>query len=155
MIIQRITALVNNSTVAELGFVEENGMPSIRKVFCTWHKGLGAHLISTNTSSLHVQKLLKNDKACLYFSDEEKVVGVCFAGKAIVHFDRYYKELMWNDGDEIYYPGGIDDEDYCVIEFVAESGRYYTSDGKGDILAEELKEHDKNKVFEDFSNELV
>ncbi len=69
MIMQKIAELVNNSMTAELGFIEDNGMPSIRKVFCTWHKGLGAHLISTNTSSVHVQKLLENDKACLYFSD--------------------------------------------------------------------------------------
>ena len=82
-------------------------------------------LISTNTSSAHIKTLLKNDKVCIYFSDDKTFEGVCFYGKAIVHFEREYKELLWNEGDEKYYPKGIDDEDYCILEIVADSGRYY------------------------------
>lgn len=28
-------------------------------------------------------------------------------------------------GFEIYYPNGIDDEDYCVLRFTAVRGNYY------------------------------
>ena len=49
---------------------------------------------------------------------------------------------------EKYYPKGIDDEDYCVLEFVADSGRYYRFDGKGDLFLEEMETFDRNKVFE-------
>lgn len=147
MTLEEIGNLVKESGVAGLGFSDKNGNPSIRKVFCTWHKGLGGHYISTNTSSQHVQALLKNDKACLYFDDSRVFRAVCFTGRAVVHFDRERKSLLWNEGDEKYYPKGVDDEDYCVIEFRADRGRYYSYDDIGDVSAEQLAEYDKDAEF--------
>lgn len=144
MTLNEINNLVNESTFASIGFLDNDGNPSIRKVFCTWHKGLGLHLISTNTSSLHVRSLLKDSRACLYFDNCETFEGICFNGTVTVHFEHEYKAMLWNDGDERYYPKGVDDEDYCVIEFKAEHGRYYRYDGKGDISPDELAEYDKD-----------
>ena len=47
--------------------------------------------------------------------------------------------MLWNEGDEKYYPAGVDDEDYCVIEFIADEGRFYRYDGKGDISKTEIE----------------
>ena len=143
-----IKNLIDRSLFASLGYTDENGRQNIRRVFCVWHKGLGKHLISTNTSSSHVQSLLKNGSACLYFSDDTTFEAVCLYGKANISFDRKYKELLWNEGDEKYYPNGIDDEDYCVIEFIANSGRYYRFDGKADLTAEDITEYDNGAEFE-------
>ena len=33
--------------------------------------------------------------------------------------------MIWRDGDEMYYPKGVTDLDYCVLKFTAESGRWY------------------------------
>lgn len=148
MTLDEIKELVNHSQCMDLGFVDENGRPQIRRVFCTFHKGLGRHLISTNTSSMHVQTVLKRNDACLYFADD--TTGVCFMGKAIAHFDKEYREMLWHEGDEKYYPGGVTDEDYCVLEFVAESGRYYRYDGIGDLTGEELEEYDKGAQYKDY-----
>ena len=38
----------------------------------------------------------------------------------------------------------MEDEDYCIVEFRADHGRYYRYDGKGDITGEELQEFDKD-----------
>lgn len=141
--------LINRSLTADLGYLEEDGLPAIRRVFCTWHKGLGRHLISTNTSSSHIQRLLKKDKACLYFADSETFEGLCLSGRAAVHFEREWKELLWHPQDVKYYPGGIDDPDYCVIEFIADRGRFYRFDGKGSLSAEEIAAFDQGKTFED------
>ena len=149
MTLNEIMHMIDCSLFADLGFLDEAGRPSIRRVFCVWHKGLRRHLISTNTSSSHVQRLLKNDAACLYFADSEKFSGVCFAGKVVAHFERTYRELLWHDGDEKYYSKGIDDPDYCVLEFIADEGRYYRYDGKGDISAGEMDVFDAGREFED------
>ena len=141
--------LVNRSLFAVIGYTDELGRQNIRKVFCTWHRGLGRHLISTNTSSSHVQSLLKDGRACLYFSDDTAFEGLCLFGRAVVHFDRATKALLWHEGDEKYYPKGIDDEDYCVIEFIADSGRFYRYDGKGDLSAAEIAAFDAGREFED------
>ena len=141
--------LINRSLFAIIGYTDETGRQNVRRVFCTWHKGLGRHLISTNTSSAHVQSLLKNGNACLYFSDDSAFEGLCLFGRAEVRFEREYKELLWHEEDEKYYPKGVEDEDYCVIEFIADSGRFYRYDGKGDLSAPEMAAFDAGKTFED------
>ncbi len=148
MTLDELMNLINRSLFAEIGYTDEKGRQNIRKVFCVWHKGLGRHLISTNTGSSHTQNLLKDNRVCLYFSDDRTFEGVCLYGKAEVHFERQYKELLWNKGDEKYYPKGIDDEDYCVLEIIADSGRYYRYDGKGDLTENDIASYDCGKTFE-------
>ncbi len=143
-----IRSLIDRSLFASLGYTDENGRQNIRRVFCVWHKGLGTHLISTNTSSSHVQSLMKNGNACLYFSDDDSFEAVCLYGKAEISRDRKHKELLWNEGDEKYYPKGIDDEDYSVIVFTADSGRYYRSDGKADLTSDEINSFDSSCTLE-------
>ena len=143
-----IMDLIDRSLFAEIGYTDEEGRQNIRKTFCVWHKGLGGHLISTNTSSSHIKDLLKKDNVCIYFSDNAAFEGICLFGKAVIHFDREYKELLWNEGDEKYYPGGIDDEDYCILEIKAQTGRYYRYDGKGDLTCEEICAYDAGKEYE-------
>lgn len=41
--------------------------------------------------------------------------------------DSASKEMIWREGDTMYYPEGVTDPDYCVLKFVAHSGRYYTN----------------------------
>ena len=140
--------LINRSLFATIGYSDECGRPNVRRVFCVWHKGLGRHLISTNTSSAHVRSLIRNGKACLYFSDDSAFEGLCLFGHFEVHFERKYRELLWNEGDEKYYPHGVEDEDYCILEFIAESGRYYLYDGKGDLSLPEIEEYDNGRKYE-------
>lgn len=152
---QEIMNLVNGSMFANLGFIDQDGKPAIRRVYCTWHKGLGAHLISTNTSSMHVKCLQERSDACLYFENSKRFEGVCFTGRAIVHFEPEYREMLWTPGDEKYYPKGVEDEDYCVLEFVAEKGRYYRFDGIGDLSQEKLAVFDEGAVWENRWESLV
>ena len=145
---EEIMNLVNRSLFATIGYIDEKGRPNVRRVFCVWHKGLGRHLISTNTSSAHVNSLLKNGSACLYFSDDSAFEGLCLSGKTVIHFEREYRELLWNEEDEKYYPKGVEDEDYCILEFIAESGQFYRFDGKGDLSAPEMAAFDAGREFE-------
>ena len=92
--------LVNRSLFATIAYTDEENRQNVRRVFCVWHKGLGRHLISTNTSSAHVQSMLKNGCGCLYFSDDSSFEGLCLYGSFVPHFEREYRELLWNEGDE-------------------------------------------------------
>ena len=139
-----IMNLIDRSLFATIGYTDEQGRQNIRRVFCVWHKGMGRHLISTNTSSSHIQSLMKNN--LLSFGGD--LLSVCLFGKAVVHFDRKHKELLWNEGDEKYYPKGVEDEDYCILEFITESGRFYRYDGKGDLTHAEIAAHDVGREFE-------
>ena len=32
------------------------------------------------------------------------------------------KQMIWLEGDTMYYPQGVTDPDYCVLKFTAEKG---------------------------------
>lgn len=149
MTVDEIMELIDRSLFAEIGYIGDDGFPSIRRTFCVWHKGIGRHLISTNTSSSHVKCLMNDPTGCIYFSDSKTFEGVCLYGRFVTHFDSEYRTLLWHDGDEKYYPKGVEDEDYCVLEFIAEKGSYYRYDGKGVLSSAEIEEYDKNKEFAD------
>ena len=151
MTLKELDQMIKDSEFATLGFIDEDGMPSVRRVFCTWHKGLGGHLISTNTSSLHTQALLKDGRACLYFDDCKEFRGLCLTGKVTVHFEHEYRALLWHEQDVMYYPKGVDDEDYCVLEFQAERGRYYTYGDIGNLSKEELRAYEAEAEFANFA----
>ena len=40
--------------------------------------------------------------------------------------DAASKEMIWHNGDEQYYPGGVTDPNYCVLKFTATDGRFYS-----------------------------
>ena len=130
---QEIMALIDRSLFATLGYIGPDGSPAARRVFCVWHRGIGSHLISTNTSSGHVRALQRDSRACLYFSDDATFEGVCLTGRAVPTRAEAFRRLLWNDGDEKYYPLGVDDPDYSAIEFTAERADFYRYDGKGSL----------------------
>ena len=138
MTIDEIQNLIDRSLFASLGFLDADGTPAVRRVFCAWHKGIGRHLISTNTSSGHVAALRRDGRACLYFSDDVTFEGVCLTGRAVPTRDESLRKLLWNDGDEKYYPLGVDDPDYCIIEFTADRADFYRYDGKGTLSKAEI-----------------
>lgn len=142
MKLQKVWDLVKRTEFAQLGFLDAEGTQNIRTVWCTWHKGLKSHYISSNTSSVHIQSLLKNGKACLYFYDSNAFEGLCLWGEALVCQDEERRKLLWTEDALVYYPKGVNDEDYSVIEFVAEGGRYYGSLGSFDITAQDIQESD-------------
>lgn len=41
--------------------------------------------------------------------------------------DPASKEMLWQEGDTMYYPEGVTDPDYCVLRFTAEQGRFYSN----------------------------
>ena len=149
MTLQELQDLIDRSLFATLACHDEEGHIQVRRVFCTWHRGLARHLISTNTSSRHVGSLLRDGRASLYFSDDERFEGLNLTGSAIVHSERPWKQLLWHDGDERYYPNGVDDADYCVMEFAAENGCFYRADGKGTLDAETMAAWDAGREFAD------
>jgi general stress protein 26 len=82
-------------------------------------------------------------------SDDVRFEGLNLTGEAVIHTERPWKELLWHEGDEKYYPAGIDDEDYCILEFTAREGRFYRFDGKGTVSAADMAERDRDRAYAD------
>ena len=53
--------------------------------------------------------------------------GAMLRGTVEVLTDSASKEMIWEDGDTMYYKEGVTDPDYCVLKFTATSGRFYSN----------------------------
>ena len=89
--------------------------------------GLKEFYFSTNTSSMRVKQYQNNPNASIYFYHKGlvKYVGVMLIGKMEVLTDQETKNMIWKKRDTIFYKNGKTDPDYCVLKFIATSGRYY------------------------------
>jgi general stress protein 26 len=90
-------------------------------------EGIKTFWFSTNTSSMRVSQYRSNPNACIYFFDKRFFRGVMLKGTMEVLEDADAKEMIWQEGDTLYYSKGVTDPDYCVLKFTAHSGRYYAS----------------------------
>jgi general stress protein 26 len=50
--------------------------------------------------------------------------------------DAGSKEMIWRDGDTMYYPKGVTDPDYCVLKLPLNHGRYYSNFHSEDFIIE-------------------
>ena len=125
---QTIGNLIDKQGVSFISSVDENGWPCTKAMLPPRKRlGIETFYFTTNTSSMRVSQYRQNPKACIYFCDRRFFRGVMLTGTMEVLTDRASKEMIWRDGDTMYYPGGVTDPDYCVLKFTASQGRFYSS----------------------------
>lgn len=120
--------LIDKQGVAFLSSVDGEGFPNTKAMLPPRKReGIRVFYFTTNTSSMRVEQFREDPKACIYFCDKRFFRGVMLKGTAEVLEDAASKEMIWRDGDTMYYEKGVTDPDYCVIRFTAVSGRYYSN----------------------------
>ena len=118
--------LIEKQKTAFIGSIGQDGFPAIKAMLAPRKiEGIKTFFFTTNTSSMRVKQFKANSKACIYFYDARFFNGVMLQGTMEVLEDASSKEMIWKEGDEMYYPLGVTDPDYCVLKFIAERGRYY------------------------------
>jgi len=125
---QFVIDLFEGQSFSFIGSVDENGFPHIRAMLRP-RKREGIHTIyfTTNTPTNKVRHFLSNNKACVYFFNGAAFRGALLIGTMAVIEQQQYKDMLWHEGDERYYPGGVTDPEYCVLRFSAVSGRIYSN----------------------------
>jgi len=119
--------MIDKQTVSFIGSVDVEGFPNIKAMLQPRKReGIKTIYFTTNTSSMRVSQYLKNNRACVYFCDRRFFRGVMLKGTMEVLTDSESKEMIWRDGDTIYYKEGVTDPDYCVLKFTSFAGRYYS-----------------------------
>ena len=120
--------LIDKASVSIISSVDEEGFPNTKAMLPPRKReGIKVIYFSTNTSSMRVKQYRQNPKACIYFFDKRFFRGVMLKGTMEVLQDFESRKIIWRDGDERYYPQGVDDPDYSVLKFTAQSGRYYAN----------------------------
>jgi general stress protein 26 len=124
-------ALVDHLPTCQLATNGDNGYPNIKtmnnmKALLKMDPGdLKNIWFSTNTCSKRVAQLRRDPRAAVYFQAKEEYKGLMLVGKAELLQDHDTRSRFWVEGNEVYYPLGVDDPDYTVIKFTAEWGNYY------------------------------
>jgi general stress protein 26 len=134
-----INSLVENSEIAYVSSVDGNGYPWTKAMFSLQHDDLFTHYFSTNLFSTRTHQFLKNSKACVYFCDEKQFMGLMLIGDMQVMTDCEHKTMLWREGYEVYYPEGINTEDYCVYKFTAYKMNYYYGLTNHDFIREDFE----------------
>jgi general stress protein 26 len=117
--------LVERSQICLLGTNGEDGFPNIKAMMNAKHEGMSKIWFSTNTHSKRVQQLKRDNRACVYYVDEKDFKGLMLTGTIQILQDPKSRRMLWSDGDERYYPLGVEGPDYSVLCFTARKGNYY------------------------------
>lgn len=133
-ILEKALDLVARSETCLLGSIDKNGFPAIRALLAPRKRdGMKNFHFTTNTSSQHVAEFLICDKASVYFYDPNLFQGLLLRGTMRSTTDQAVRDMIWRDGDNIYYTLGPTDPDYSVMLFTAENGRWYEDFKKTDF----------------------
>jgi len=124
---QLIAMMADTLSIAFISSVDDEGFPCTKAMLAPRKReGIKTFYFTTNTFSLRVAHYKANPKASIYFCDAEGFKGMMLRGTMEVLTDAASKEMIWHDGDEQYYPGGVTDPNYCVLKFTATDGRFYS-----------------------------
>ena len=122
-----IAQMADTLPIAYISSVDNEGYPCTKAMLAPRKReGIKTFYFTTNTFSLRVAHYKANPKASIYFCDTEGFKGMMLRGTMEVLTDAASKEMIWHNGDEQYYPGGVTDPNYCVLKFTATDGRFYS-----------------------------
>lgn len=117
-IVKKAAEMLEKTGEITLASINENGYPRICVLSKTKSEGIKRLWVSTGLSSTKVRHFKENPKAgaCFYNGGD----SVTLVGKVSIIEDRAVKAEMWLDWFINHYPGGIDDPNYCILEFETE-----------------------------------
>jgi len=120
------------TTLDETGFPETRVMFNLLK---TRGKALSsgpakvpsefASYLGTNTSSRKISHIRKDNRVCLYYSDNKGFFGCMVRGQFSEVSDPAIRKAIWTPSWNMYYPGGIDGGDFSLLYFKPEHIRFY------------------------------
>ena len=107
-----VGTIIDKQKTAFIGSIDKEGYPNLKAMLQPRKReGIKTIFLTTNTSSMRVAQYQENNRACIYFCDSRFFRGVMLRGTMEVLTDNTSKEMIWRDGDTMYYPKGVTDPD--------------------------------------------
>ena len=122
-----ILQLADRSNLALFATNGPEGYPHIKTMIKMENEGIKVVWFSTNTSSKRITQIQQDPKVSVYFLDDDKWAGLMLVGEVEIKQDEDSRIRFWREGNEKYYPLGVNDPDYTVLKFNAKWGNYYHS----------------------------
>ena len=116
-ILSKAVALANECSEVILVSVGEDGRPRPCVLSKIRNDGIRTFHVATGLSGVKSQHFLKSAVAgACYWRGQDSVT---LTGDAVVYSDADTRREAWQDWFIHHFPGGVDDPNYCVIEFTA------------------------------------
>ena len=123
-----IARLIDSQPTAFVASIDADGYPNLKAMLAPRKReGIKTLWFTTNTSSMRVAQYRRNPKASVYICDQQNFLGAMLRGRMEICEDPATKQMIWREGDTMYYSKGVTDPDYCVLKFTAETARYYSN----------------------------
>ncbi|MDA3900427.1 MAG: pyridoxamine 5'-phosphate oxidase family protein [Spirochaetes bacterium] len=127
--IEKSMAIIASAPVAVLTTLNSDGYPESRALLNLRNSqqypslskiinelGDGNTLIfTTNTNSAKISQINNNNRVSIYYCLSDKFKGVWVSGDMELILDSQKKAVYWQQGWEMYYPGGKFDPDYSIL----------------------------------------
>ncbi|MGN0797283.1 MAG: pyridoxamine 5'-phosphate oxidase family protein [Christensenellales bacterium] len=126
-LISKAEKLLRKCNVCSVASVSEEGYPRICILMPLKSNSIKEFWFSTGASGTKVRHFKSNSKAgvTFYYGGD----SVTLTGDMAIVSDKTIKDSIWQDFLEKHFPnGGKDDNEYCVLHFVAKQATIYVEE---------------------------
>ena len=135
--------LMKTAEAACLSTIDDNGFPQTRvmgnlrnteqypgltKLFSELNDDFLTYL-TTSKSSAKMQQIRDNPKVSLYFCNCAEFHTLLLVGCAEEVTDQEFKKQLWQDGWEMYWPGGPNSDEYVVLKLLPDFAKGWYKEG--------------------------
>lgn len=113
--------ILEHSGYITLSTIDENECPRPVAIDVIAHDGIKIIWMTTFRNSNKARHIMRNPKAGIFFVHEADSVTI--TGTAEVITDTQMLHAFWKDCFLNYFPGGPDDDNYCLIRFTSEKAK--------------------------------
>lgn len=83
----------------------------------------------TGQSSVKMQQIRANPKVSVYFCIPGEFHTLMLRGKVQEITDQQFKNMLWQDGWEIHWPGGAEDPEFIVLKLSPTAAKGWYKEG--------------------------
>jgi len=120
---EKAMKMLEGKTEVLLASVGEEGYPRVCVLSKTKSEGINKVWVSTGLNSTKVSHFNKNPKSSVCFYEPGN--SVTLTGKVTIRTDPEIKKEMWLDWFINHYTGGVEDPNYCILEFETEEATLF------------------------------
>jgi general stress protein 26 len=85
--------------------------------------------LTTSKSSAKMQQIRANPKMSVYFCNPGQFHGLMLSGTAEIVTDQGLKKQLWQDGWEVYWPGGVDGPEFTILRLLPDFAKGWYKEG--------------------------
>lgn len=119
----RAASIMKDAATATIALLDDRGFPRASTISSLKTDGIKHAWFATGVNSGKVRCLRCCNKASLCYSDGSN--NVTLIGTVDILSDSSIKRQMWLDWFIKHFPGGVDDPNYCILQFTTQQAVFW------------------------------